>query len=304
MSKARLLLLTTVLVAGSAGVLTVLGTGEGERPNALMPTMGGAQFWNDEKLHGGWRVQRNVLTDHCRLLDEDDVRRAWGEKAECAQALRTRRVDGLVRDNPRRLVLLVHGLAGYNWTFRSMKPALEQAGHTTELWNYASTQGSLMEHVEAFHHMMNALEHVEEVTFVAHSLGGLLLRQALADENQPWRARIKASGLVMIGTPNQGAALADRFKDDGWFRAAFEGVGQDLTSGYARKIPAPSVPYKLVAGRLNGEGNPLIPGPDDGMVAVSEVYIKPTDKPLILEAGHAGLTAEGEVIALVKAFLE
>lgn len=304
MTRGRVLLLASLLVAGSAGVLTILGTRAGERPNTLMPTLGGAQFWNDEKLHGGWRVQRNILTDHCRLLDADDVRRAWGEQSECAQALEARRTDGQIPDNPERLVLLVHGLAGYNWTFRSMKPALDEAGYRAELWNYASTQGSLKEHVAAFHEMMNAMEDVEEVTFVAHSLGGLLLRQALADEEQPWRSRIKAKGLVMIGTPNQGAALADRFKDDGWFQTALEGVGQDLTSGYASKIPAPSVPYKLVAGRLSGEGNPLIPGLDDGMVAVSEVKIQPNDDLLVLHAGHAALTAEQAAISLVIDFVK
>ena len=31
-----------------------------------MPTMGGIQFWGDELCFHGWRIQRNVLTGHCR----------------------------------------------------------------------------------------------------------------------------------------------------------------------------------------------------------------------------------------------
>ena len=55
--------------------------------------------------------------------------------------------------------------------------------------------------------------------------------------------RIRETGLVMVGTPNQGTAFADRFQDDGWFKLLFEGAGQDLTSSRC-----------LVAGKLDGEG--------------------------------------------------
>jgi pimeloyl-ACP methyl ester carboxylesterase len=303
MSRRRILLSTFAGLVVFFAVLTVMGTREGERPNALVPTMGGAQMWNDIKITGGWRIQQHVGTGHCRLLDENDNRRAWGDLEECHSAMKNRQARGEIGPNKPEMVILVHGLAGYGWTFRTMKPELRVAGFDADLFNYASTRGSLSDHVAAFHIMMNALEGVDEVSFVAHSLGGLLLRQALADEAQPWRSRMKVKGLVMIGTPNQGAVLADRFKDSSWFQAAFKGAGQDLTSGYAATIPVPTVPYFLVAGQLGGEGNPLIPGPDDGMVAVREARIKPTDALLILEASHAALTAEDEAIDAVKSLL-
>lgn len=47
-------------------------------PNINFPTMGGNVFWNDLAEINGWRVQRNNITGHCRILDADDVRRAWG----------------------------------------------------------------------------------------------------------------------------------------------------------------------------------------------------------------------------------
>ena len=51
-------------------------------PNIPFPTMGGKVFWNDLVEVNGWRVQKNDITGHCRILDSDDVRRAWGgEKA-------------------------------------------------------------------------------------------------------------------------------------------------------------------------------------------------------------------------------
>jgi len=299
MSKKSLIVGISTLLLITLAVLTYAGTRAGERVNALMPTFGGMQLWNDEVLQGGWRAQRHIGTGHCRLLDESNFRQAWGEEGDCKEALMERAVEGDIEANPKQITILVHGLAGFGWTFRDMKPALNAAGIAAEHWNYASTRGSLNEHVTSFHAMMNALDGVEDVSFVAHSLGGLLLRQALADKTQPWRNHIKVRGMVMIGTPNQGAALADRFQGEAWFQLGLDQTGQDLTSGYAIGIPLPSVPYVLVAGRLKGEGNPLIPGPDDGMVAIEEVRLSPKDKMLIIDGNHAAITANESVIEFV-----
>lgn len=37
-------------------------------------TFGGTEIWGDELFYGKWRIQRNVLTNHCRLLDPDNLR--------------------------------------------------------------------------------------------------------------------------------------------------------------------------------------------------------------------------------------
>ena len=47
-------------------------------PNLELPTLGGHVFWNNLAEVKGWRVQQNIFTAHCRVLDPDDVRRAWG----------------------------------------------------------------------------------------------------------------------------------------------------------------------------------------------------------------------------------
>lgn len=51
-------------------------------PNITFPTLGGYVFWIDLLKVNGWRLQRNEFTGHCRVLDPDNCRRAWGgEKA-------------------------------------------------------------------------------------------------------------------------------------------------------------------------------------------------------------------------------
>ena len=47
-------------------------------PNINFPTMGGILFWNDLARCNGWRMQQNTITQHIRILDPDNVRRAWG----------------------------------------------------------------------------------------------------------------------------------------------------------------------------------------------------------------------------------
>lgn len=47
-------------------------------PNVNFPTMGGILFWNDIANVNGWRMQQNTITQHIRILDPQNVRRAWG----------------------------------------------------------------------------------------------------------------------------------------------------------------------------------------------------------------------------------
>ena len=47
--------------------------------NIKFPTLGGEVFWNDLAERNGWRIQRNTITEHVRILDAGNNRRAWGD---------------------------------------------------------------------------------------------------------------------------------------------------------------------------------------------------------------------------------
>jgi hypothetical protein len=55
-------------------------------PNVESPTMGGKVFWDTITSYEGWRLQKNKLTGHCRLLDPNDVRKAWGSFSAMSDA--------------------------------------------------------------------------------------------------------------------------------------------------------------------------------------------------------------------------
>lgn len=51
---------------------------ESSLPNIPFPTMGGLVFWRNLAEFNGWKFQQNMITQHARILDSNDVRIAWG----------------------------------------------------------------------------------------------------------------------------------------------------------------------------------------------------------------------------------
>ena len=63
-------------------------------PNIPMPTMGGEVFWNNIAECNGWKLQQNMFTQHARILDDNNVRIAWGSLKAMEKAM-DRLVQGL-----------------------------------------------------------------------------------------------------------------------------------------------------------------------------------------------------------------
>lgn len=59
----------------------------GEMPNVKMKTMGGTIFWKDIAECNGFKLQENLVVGHCRLLDQNNSRIAWGGKSAMETAL-------------------------------------------------------------------------------------------------------------------------------------------------------------------------------------------------------------------------
>ena len=49
-------------------------------PNIPFPTINRKWFWNELAEYKGWSLQQNMITHHCRILDPNNIRRAWGGK--------------------------------------------------------------------------------------------------------------------------------------------------------------------------------------------------------------------------------
>lgn len=60
---------------------------ESTLPNIPFPTMGGVLFWRNIVEFNGWKFQQNMITQHTRILDSNDVRIAWGTVDEMSRIM-------------------------------------------------------------------------------------------------------------------------------------------------------------------------------------------------------------------------
>ncbi|MFC6960504.1 esterase/lipase family protein, partial [Glycomyces mayteni] len=143
------------------------------------------------------------------------------------------------------------------------------------------------------------------VSFVAHSLGGLVCRELLS-RNSDWRRKIKISRLVMIGTPNQGARIA-RFFDPLWLYRTISGPsGQDVQPGRVSRFALPSVPTLVIAGgRATKSGfNPFLQEDNDGIVTVEETKVEGMTRFLRVPAIHTVVMDHPETLKAIGEFLQ
>lgn len=252
-----------------------------------MPTMGGKQFWADQLFFHQWRIQRNTFTDHCRLLDEHDFRHASGSYDDCLAVLERIKKTRQLPPMKGRAVLVLHGLIRSRSSMDSLCQYLhEQGGYAVFNVEYPSTQSDIGEHAQSLRHIINNLHGIEEINFVGHSMGNIVIRRYLGDlERQDplkqspnalaadRRARQRFHRFVMLAPPNQGALLAEVFADNILFKNIAGDSGRQLGRDWPdleKRLATPRFEFGIVAGgKGGGQGyNPLLKEDNDGTISV------------------------------------
>ena len=278
------------------------GTGH---PNLAIPTPGGLQFWADVFWFAGWRIQENVYTGHCRLLDSSNVRRAWGSREACRATFeRLRTAEDLAVENE-HLVVLLHGLGRTRESLSHMKRELRNAGYMTASITYPSTRRSLHEHADQLAGVFNRLEGISTVSFVTHSLGGMVVRLALA-QGAEWKSRIDVGRLVMLAPPSHGSALAEGIEDFMPAQLVLGPSAGGLATDEVRSIPPPGCSFGIIAaGGPDDDGwNPLISGNNDGIVAVEETRLEGAEDFYLVRGLHTFFMNDPNVIRATVRFLK
>jgi len=275
-------------------------------PNLKTVTLGGQQFWQDRDIHAGWRIQENILTGHCRLLDPENKRIAWGHYKTCTSGLEKIRHNPRIHQLSRHAVLLIHGIGPSPRPFKKMQSALAEAGFEAIPVHYPSTFNTIECHARSLTGLLNRIEGIDQVSFVTHSMGGLVLCEALSCEPY-WRENIRINRTVMIAPPNQGSVMAGLLKNVPLYQFLYGEPGQQLTPRAARKRPEfPDIPLMIIAGgKQNRHGfNPFLQGDNDGMVKVSETRLGDIKPSVIIPALHATLCKHPETIRHTLNFLK
>lgn len=277
---------------------------EPTNPNLPLPTLGGLQFWADEMIRCGWRIQRSVFTGHCRLLDSADRRQAWGTFAQCEVAMRRLQEAAGLEPAGERAAVLIHGILGWKDRWAPMSDALRRRGLEVIDVNYPSTRARIEDHVAQLRTVLANMDEFEEINFVTHSMGGLILRRLLAD----W-PDLPARRAVLIAPPNRGAVTADLVREFFAYRLVFGPAGQQLVTGVAsftHGLPPPRCEFGVIAGgRGDDVGfNPLIAGDDDGVVPVESTRLEGMSDFLLVPRLHSAIIRAPEVVAATVRFLE
>ena len=248
-------------------------------PNIEFPTLGGKQLWTDYMWRQGWRLQQNAITKHWRLLDERSIRKAWGNRVRCERFLDREGPENLIAEHP--VFVLLHGLFRSSTSMLPISTALKKEFDCTVIdFGYASSRGSIAEHAKAFRELISSLPKGTSYNCIAHSMGNIVVRYAIGD----WqRAEDDASlerlqRIVMLGPPNQGAALARQLSNAGIFKIVSGPGGVELGAGWEQlqsRLATPTCPFGIIAGRLTQKvpQNPLIEDGSDFVVGVEETKL-------------------------------
>jgi pimeloyl-ACP methyl ester carboxylesterase len=151
--------------------------------------------------------------------------------------------------------------------------------------------------------VIQSLRGVEEIDFVVHSMGGLVVRSWFQNHDD-----IRVRRLVMLGTPNRGAEMADMLRRNAAYRLIMGPAGQQLVTGNNSPIaglPIPPCEFAVIAGGRGSDGyNPLVPGDNDLIVSVESTRLAGASDFLMVRAMHHFLTSNPEAIDATVRYLQ
>lgn len=207
---------------------------------------------------------------------------------------------------PKGAVVLIHGLGRTGMSMRVIAAALRKAGYPT-LSPWYGLRKSMPEIVAYLQPRITAFAtaHPGPLHIVTHSLGGLVSR-AYINAHRP----ANLGRVVMLAPPNAGSELADFLFNLGLHSLILGPVGPHLRTGRADEHESELGPVDFDLGVIAGDlpldpiiAPLLLPGPNDGKVAVEATKIDGMRDHIVLPVQHTFMVQDSRVIEQIKAYL-
>ena len=196
-----------------------------------------------------------------------------------------------------RDVILLHGLWVPAAVMTPLAARLGGAGFRCHLFSYSGRARPLQAHAER---LARFARDVGPAHFVGHSLGGLVILEALQRH-----AGVQAGRVVLLGTPVRGNFAGRRLGQHGWGRWFLGSTHALWSEGHAARWTRPE-PLGVIAGTLPlGLGRLFgpLPGANDGIVRLDETEVEGMRERVVLRVGHSAMLLSARVAAQVVAFL-
>lgn len=204
-------------------------------------------------------------------------------------------------------VVLLHGLARSSASMSKLAGALDRAGYVVANVDYPSTTAPIEslapQAVEAGVASCRA-RGAAVIHFVTHSLGGILVRQYLAEHEIAGLGRV-----VMLAPPNQGSEVVDVLGNTLAYRRINGPAGLQLGTGVdsvPRRLGSANFELGVIAGNksINLVLSQFLPHPDDGKVSVESAKLEGMRDFLVVPRTHTFIMRGDDVIRQVVHFLQ
>lgn len=212
----------------------------------------------------------------------------------------------VIRGEGDACVILIHGLARTHRSMSDLEAALMESGYATLNLDYPSTNMPVKELTETF--LAPAVDRCRKagyatIHFVTHSLGGILVRQYFQKRTPPPGTRI-----VMLSPPSRGSELVDYLRDMPGFELLNGPAGLQLGTepgSLPNRLNPIAAEIGIIAGNesLNPLYSSILPGPDDGKVAVERMRLPEMTDFITLPVSHTFMMSDDGVISQVRYFL-
>lgn len=203
-------------------------------------------------------------------------------------------------------VVLLHGLIRTSNSMNKMQAFLEQSGYIVCNVGYPSTKLPIdVLTKKAFTEALKCCEEgkATKIHFVTHSLGGILVRNWLKDNEIPNLGRI-----VMLAPPNKGSEIVDKLGELKLFQWINGPAGNQLGTD-TNSVPNQLGPFKGELGVITGDRsiNPflsmMIEGPDDGKVSVERAKVENMKEFKLMPVNHVFIMQDPDVMQAVLNFI-
>jgi pimeloyl-ACP methyl ester carboxylesterase len=246
---------------------------------AGIPTLGGQFVWSDEVWFHDWRIQKHAVIGHYRLIDPTNRRQAFGSFETCQGRLSEIKRTTKFPPMPKHVVIVMHGLGAGRQFMSGITDYLKENGNLAAInIGYPSTMEDIDSYAASLDSLVRQLDGVEQVSFVAHSMGNIVIRRYLFNLERltpAMRPPVSFKRMVMISPPNHGAELADQFAGSKLVEMAAGKPLEQLAPSRGwpeleKQLVTPNFEFGIVAGgKGDNEGYlDTIPGDDDFLLSI------------------------------------